>query len=104
MNTSMNKRKKPENSPQKRGNKKTKPILEKCVTCNKETKQDVIECQWCHKWEHRVCAGLSQNKYNMLSNSSDKIMFFCTLCFSKVPFALRIESETSAKTQELENY
>ena len=40
----------------------------------------------------------------MLSNSSNKIMFFCTLCFSKVPFALKIESETSAKSQELGNF
>ena len=29
-------------------------------------------------------------------------MFFCTFCFSKVPFALKVESETSAKSQELE--
>ena len=38
----------------------------------------------------------------MLTNSSNKIMFFCTFCFSKVPFALKVESETSAKSQELE--
>ena len=69
---SSNKRKTLEdNSPLKRGNKKTKqhPQAERCVTCKKETKQDAVECQWCCKWEHRVCAGLSQNEYNMLSNS-----------------------------------
>ena len=44
------------------------------------------------------------SEYNVLTNSSNKIMFFCTFCFSKVPFALKIESETSAKSQELENF
>ena len=105
MATPVSKRKKPEeNSPSKKGNKKVKQILEKCVTCNKEAKQDAIECQWCRKWEHRVCAGINLNEYNMLSNSCKKIMFFCTLCFSKVPFALRVESEALAKSQELENF
>ena len=32
--------------------------------------------QWCSKWEHWECGGLSNNEYDMLSNSSDKIMFF----------------------------
>ena len=27
-----------------------------------------------------MCAGISVNKYNMLSTSSNKIVFFCTLC------------------------
>ena len=31
-------------------------------------------------------------------------MFFCTLCFTKVPFVLRIESESSAQSQELESF
>ena len=71
------------------------------MTCNKDIKQ---KFQWCRKWEHRVCAGLSQSEYNMLTNSSNKMMFFCTLCFSKLPLALKIESETSAKSQEMENF
>ena len=103
MATPVNKRKKPEeNSPSKKSNKKAKETLEKCVTCNKDAKLDAVECQWCRKWEHRVCAGISQNEYNMLSKSCKKIMFFCTLCFSKVSFALRVESEASTKSQELE--
>ena len=34
------------------------------------------------------------NTYTMLSNSSSKIMFFCTLCYTKIPFALRVEQES----------
>ena len=90
-------------SPQKKSGKKAKQTPpEKCVTCKKDIKQDGVECQWCRKWEHRACAGLSQSEYNMLTNSSNKIMFFCTFCFSKVPFALKVESETTVKSQELE--
>ena len=99
----VSKRRKPEETSPSNKNKKAKQISEKCVTCSKDVKQDAIECFWCRKWEHRVCANISINEYNMLSNSSKKIMFFCTLCFSKVPFALRIESEATAKSQESEN-
>ena len=79
------KRKKPEEiSPQKRGgSKKVKQVSEKCILCHKDAKQDAVECQWCHKWEHRACAGLSHNEYNILSNNNSKIMFFCIMCFSK---------------------
>ena len=57
-----------------------------------------MECQWCHKWEHRVCVGLSQSEYNILTNSSNKIVFLHIL-FLKSPFAFKIESD---KSQELE--
>ena len=30
-------------------------------------------------------------------------MFFCTQCFSKVPFALKIDTETSHQYQEQQN-
>ena len=47
-----------------------------------------VECQWCCKWEHRVCVDLSQSEYNMLTNSSNKIMFFCIL-FLKSPLWIK---------------
>ena len=104
--TSIIKRKLPEDtSPPKRDSKKTKqaPQVEKCVTCKKEAKKDAVQCQWCCKWEHRICAGLTQNEYNILSGSSEKIMFFCTLCYTKVAFALKVDSGTSALQQEQQN-
>ena len=33
--------------------------------CDKEAEDDVIINQWCSKWEHRVCAGISVNEYNI---------------------------------------
>ena len=75
-----------ESSPQKKGSKKAKQTPpEKYVTCDKDIKQDGVECQWCRKWEHRVCAGLSQSEYNMLTNSSNKIMFFAPYVSLKSP-------------------
>ena len=61
-----------------------------CVTSKKKVtiKDDGIECQWCDKWEHKVCAKLSDDEYKILNNSSPHIMFFCSLCFPKVPSAL----------------
>jgi len=71
-----------EQCPPKKSSKKIKQVQDKhsanpepCVTCDKEVEDNAIMCQWCSKWEHRVCAGISVNKYNMLSTSSNKIMF-----------------------------
>ena len=46
--------------------------------CHMQNKTDegAVVCQWCSKWEHWECGGLSNNEYDMLSNSSDKIVFF----------------------------
>ena len=55
------------------------------------------------KWEHRTCAGLSINEYDMLTTSSNQIMFFCTMCYTKVSFALRVEDENTTKLQSVEN-
>ena len=41
-----------------------------------------------------MCAELSEAEYTVLSNSSSKIMFFCTLCYTKVPFALKVEQDS----------
>ena len=70
-----------------------------CVSCSRAVG---IECQWCRGWEHRECAGLTVGEYNMLGSSSSKIMFFCTLCYSKVPFALKVESESTNRYDILE--
>ena len=106
------KRKTPdEQSPPKDSSKKrTKKVQvqrsatpEICVTCNKEAKKEAIICEWCRKWEHRACAGLSIEEYDMLTTSSDQIMFFCTMCYTKVSFALRVEDENTTKLQSVEN-
>lgn len=87
--------------------KKTKNVSliesgDSCVSCSKEVEEDGIECQWCCGWEHRQCAGLSISEYKMLGSSSSKIMFFCTLCYTKVPFALKIEHESVSHHNALE--
>ena len=96
-----------ENTSPKKGGKKSKQGPEKvdelCVTCKKNAENDVVECQWCSKWEHWECGGLNSDEYNMLSSCSDKIMFFCTQCYSKVPFALKVETTTSHQYQEQQN-
>jgi len=61
---------------------------EECVTCNKLVNDEGVECQWCFNWEHKGCAGLTHNEYNLLSKSSGKVMFYCSLCHPKVSLAL----------------
>ena len=39
----------------------------------------------------------------MLSSCSDKIIFFCTQCFSKVSLVLKVDIETSLQYQEQQN-
>ena len=66
-----------DSTPLKKSGKKSRQDL--CVTCKKKADEGAVVCQWCSKWEHWECGGLSNNEYDMLSNSSDKIMFFCML-------------------------
>ena len=73
-----------------------------CVTCSRDVEETGIECNWCYHWEHYDCAGLSEGEYSMLSNSSSKIMFFCTWCYNKVPFALKIEKEAQSNKEMFE--
>lgn len=51
-----------------------------CVTCNKVAEDEAVECQWCAKWQHIKCANLSKSEYDLLSNCSDQIVFFCSVC------------------------
>ena len=73
-----------------------------CVTCSRDVEETGIECNWCYRWEHYDCAGLTEGEYSMLSNSSSKIMFFCTWCYKKVPFALKIEKEAQSNKEMFE--
>ena len=102
MATPTGKRKEPEeDSPPKKTGKKLKQV--RCVTCHKDVGEDAILCQWCSKWEHRVCADLSTSEYDVLSNSSNKIMFFCSVCCPKVPLALKMEDRNPNLSFHFEN-
>ena len=65
-----------------------------CVKCNKNVEEDSIECESCLKWEHRDCAGISKEEYEVLGDlSNTDIMFFCSICRPKVRLALKFFNE-----------
>lgn len=74
-----------------------------CVSCNVDVGEGGIECQWRYGWEHRSCAGITQSEYSILTTSSSKIMFFCSLCYTKVPFALKLKQESTYHYQTIDN-
>ena len=101
MPINISKRKVPnEDSPPKRNSKKTKQC---CITCHQDAGEEAILGQWCSTWEHRICAGISVNEYDVLSNSCNKIMFFCSVCCAKVSLALKLEDKNSFLRLECEN-
>ena len=51
-----------------------------CVKCNKNVEEDSIKCESCLQWEHRDCAGISKEEYEVLGDLSNNIMFFCSIC------------------------
>ena len=55
--------------PMKKTKDKPSEVSILCITCNKLAKEDSIECECCFKWEHRVCAGISEDEY-AISNGS----------------------------------
>ena len=69
-----------------------------CRTCNKVADNGVIQCQWCHNWEHHQCAQLSAEDLAILSKVSDRVVFFCTQCYGKVPAALTTYSISEKHT------
>ena len=73
-----------------------------CCTCNNVANVDVIQCQWCLQWEHRQCAQLSVDEMSILSKVNDRVVFFCTKCYSKVPAALTIK-DLSERNIKLNN-
>ena len=54
-------------------------------------------------WEHRVCANISVNEYDLLSNSCNKIMFFYSSCCPKVPLALKIDDLNRSVSSSYDN-
>ena len=76
------------------------------VSCNSTVDTDRVECHGCKKWEHKVCAKLFDSEYNMLEGVSVNIMFFCSMCYVKVPQALLTYSDHVASPsldQKLQN-
>ena len=59
-----------------------------CVPCSESVDGEAVECQWCAKWEHMKHANMSKPEYDILSNCTPQIVFFCSLCISKLPSVL----------------
>jgi len=59
-----------------------------CVSCGENVESEVVECQWCTKWEHMKCANMSKPEYDILSNCTPQIVYFRSLCISKLPMVL----------------
>ena len=66
-----------------------KQANEKCITCKEPADSDVIECQWCQRWEHKVCAKLSDDDFTLLGRTSDRIRFYCSQCAPRVDVVLK---------------
>ena len=106
MSTPLAKRKEPDkDTPPKKSGKKSKQQQHYVtyVSSNKDVGENAILCQWCNRWEHRVCANISVNEYDLLSNSCNKIMFFCSSCCPKVPLALKIDDLNCSVSSSYDN-
>ena len=69
-----------------------------CVKCSENVEEDSIECESCLKWEHRACAGISEEEYEGISGDlSTNIMFFCSVCRPKVRLALKFFNDIEEK-------
>lgn len=75
------KRKKPTDSP----NKDTI-----CVSCKKNAAKNAIECDRCFKWEHKNCAGVSDDMYSLINKVPENIRFFCTPCCAVISTILEV--------------
>jgi len=95
----------PNNSPPAKDGKKQKDseVLYPCVTCGKEVESDCIECEWCYKWEHRDCAGLSNDIHKVLDSVPANVMFFCTKCEPRVKLALKFFADIQQKQQDIDD-
>ena len=57
-----------------------------------------LECESCLKWEHRACADISEEEYEVISGDlSTNIMFFCSVCRPKVRLALKFFNDIEEK-------
>ena len=73
-----------------------------CIKCNKSAVDDGVECEYCFKWEHRECAGISEDEYAILNKASPNIMFFCSFCRPKVALALKFFNDIEQKQKSLD--
>lgn len=90
------------NSPSSKKTKDKSGEVFVCVKCSKNVEEDSIECESCLKWEHRVCAGISKEEYEVLSGDlSTNIMFFCSICRPKVKLALKFFNDIEEKQKSL---
>ena len=74
-----------------------------CIKCNKSADNDGVECECCYKWEHRECAGISEDEYAILNDASPNIMFFCSFCRPKVALALKFFNDIEQKQKSLDS-
>lgn len=108
MASRTNKRAKPPDStPPKQQDKRAKEGPDDdedalCITCKNVVEEESIECEMCFKWEHRVCANISSEEFNLLTNGSSNIMFFCTQCRPKVTIALKFFNDIQTKQSQFE--
>ena len=73
------------------------------MKCGKEIESDSIECEWCYNWEHKECAGLSNDIYKVLDGAPVNVMFFCTKCEPKVKLALKFFDDIQQKQKLLDD-
>ena len=89
--------------PTKKSKEKSGEVSISCVKCNEVAEEDSIECECCFKWEHRECAGISQDEYKILGDASPNIMFFCSVCRPNVTLALKFFNEIQEKQKLLDD-
>ena len=80
----------------------TQAETESCISCDLSIEDNGLLCEFCYHWEHSRCAGISDEAYDILSDSSPNIMFFCTTCRPKVTGALKFFNEMQDKQNALE--
>ena len=74
-------------SPANRDDKKAKG--DNCLVCLKPATDDIFECIWCEGCQHRECTKISANQCHVLNNIVKNIVFFCTTCLQRLPYALQ---------------
>ena len=89
--------------PTKKSKEKSGEVSISCVKCKEVAEEDSIECECCFKWEHRECAGISEDEYKILGDASTNIMFFCSVCRPNVTLALKFFNEIQEKQKLLDD-
>jgi len=73
-----------------------------CVSCDKIASKGSVECECCFNWIHHECASLSVDEFQVISNSSPNIMFFCYLYWPKATITSKFFNEIEDKQKSLE--